>query len=91
MSHIFHRNPQQTPPTAVRGQGLYIIDAAGKRYLDASGGAAVSLPGRQPAASASVATRTKTGPSLEIVMRVSFHRFGRAHLDTAILQPIQYE
>jgi adenosylmethionine-8-amino-7-oxononanoate aminotransferase len=45
MSHIFHRNPKQTPLTAVRGEGLYIIDAAGQRYLDASGGAAVSCLG----------------------------------------------
>jgi adenosylmethionine-8-amino-7-oxononanoate aminotransferase len=34
-----------TPPTAVGGEGVYLIDAAGKRYLDASGGAAVSALG----------------------------------------------
>jgi hypothetical protein len=33
------------PPVAVRGEGVYIIDADGKRYLDASGGAAVSSLG----------------------------------------------
>ncbi|NJN39574.1 MAG: aspartate aminotransferase family protein [Gammaproteobacteria bacterium] len=30
---------------AVRGDGMYIVDAAGKRYLDACGGAAVSCLG----------------------------------------------
>ena len=45
MSHIFHRNPKQALPTAVRGEGLYIIDDTGRRYLDASGGAAVSCLG----------------------------------------------
>mgnify|MGYP000978017784 CR=1 FL=1 len=32
-------------PVAVRGEGIALIDAAGKRYLDASGGAAVSCLG----------------------------------------------
>ena len=45
MSHVFHRNPKQVLPTAVAGEGLYIIDDAGRRYLDASGGAAVSCLG----------------------------------------------
>lgn len=45
LSHIFHRNPKQALPTAVSGEGIYLIDAAGKRYLDASGGAAVSCLG----------------------------------------------
>lgn len=33
------------PPTAARGDGVFIIDTDGKRYLDASGGAAVSCLG----------------------------------------------
>ena len=45
MSYILHRQPQHDYPVAVRGEGAYIIDAAGKRYLDASGGAAVSCLG----------------------------------------------
>jgi hypothetical protein len=45
MTHVFHRNPQQEYPVAVQGDGAYIIDRAGKRYLDASGGAAVSCLG----------------------------------------------
>jgi adenosylmethionine-8-amino-7-oxononanoate aminotransferase len=32
-------------PTAVSGHGVYIVDADGRRYLDASGGAAVSCLG----------------------------------------------
>lgn len=32
-------------PRAVSGDGAYIVDATGKRYLDASGGAAVSCLG----------------------------------------------
>ena len=44
-SHVFHRQPRRSLPLAVRGEGLYIIDSEGKRYLDASGGAAVSCLG----------------------------------------------
>ena len=42
MSHVFHRHPHSDLPTAVAGEGVYLIDADGHRYLDASGGAAVS-------------------------------------------------
>ncbi len=45
MTHILHRSLRATPPVAVGGEGVYLIDAAGKRYLDASGGAAVSCLG----------------------------------------------
>ncbi|MEE8500067.1 MAG: aspartate aminotransferase family protein [Kiloniellales bacterium] len=45
MSHVFHRHTQHAYPVAVRGQGLYVIDRDGRRYLDASGGAAVSCLG----------------------------------------------
>jgi adenosylmethionine-8-amino-7-oxononanoate aminotransferase len=45
MSHVFHRHLRQSYPTAVRGDGCYVIDALGRRYLDASGGAAVSCLG----------------------------------------------
>ena len=43
--HIFGRSTRGTLPTAVAGDGCYIIDAAGRRYLDGSGGAAVSCLG----------------------------------------------
>ncbi len=45
MSHVFHRQLDVDLPVAVGGDGAYIIDADGKRYLDASGGAAVSCLG----------------------------------------------
>ncbi len=44
-SHVFGRSTTGTLPVAVRGEGCYIIDASGKRYLDGSGGAAVSCLG----------------------------------------------
>jgi len=45
MSHVFHRSLTQSYPTAVKGDGPYLIDSNGRRYLDASGGAAVSCLG----------------------------------------------
>ena len=45
MSHVFHRQARHHYPVAVRGAGAFIEDSAGKRYLDASGGAAVSCLG----------------------------------------------
>ncbi len=48
-NHIFGRSTKGTLPTAVRGEGCYLIDAAGKRYLDGSGGAAVSCLGHSDA------------------------------------------
>jgi len=50
MSHVFPRNCRSQPPTAVGGEGCYLIDASGKRYLDGSGGAAVSCLGHGDAA-----------------------------------------
>ncbi|WP_026987406.1 aspartate aminotransferase family protein [Fodinicurvata fenggangensis] len=45
MTAILHRQPRQSLPLAVSGDGPYVIDSNGKRYLDASGGAAVSCLG----------------------------------------------
>ncbi|MFM0736231.1 aspartate aminotransferase family protein [Paraburkholderia xenovorans] len=45
MSTVFHRAPKQTLPVAVAGEGIEIVDATGKRYIDACGGAAVSCLG----------------------------------------------
>lgn len=50
MTHVFHRQTRHVPPVAARGDGAYIHDAKGKRYLDASGGAAVSCLGHSDAA-----------------------------------------
>ena len=45
MDHVFHRYPKTTLPVIDRGKGVYLYDTAGKEYLDACGGAAVSCLG----------------------------------------------
>ncbi len=45
MSRILHRQSRGVLPLAASGSGVFITDANGKRYLDASGGAAVSCLG----------------------------------------------
>ena len=45
MTHIFHRQLNHQYPVAVSGDGIFIRDADGKEYIDASGGAAVSCLG----------------------------------------------
>lgn len=50
MSHVLHRSLVYDPPPAVRGDGLYVVDGDGNRYLDACGGAAVSILGHNNAA-----------------------------------------
>jgi adenosylmethionine-8-amino-7-oxononanoate aminotransferase len=46
MTRALHRHSLDTEfPVAVRGDGVYLIDSDGKRYLDGSGGAAVSCLG----------------------------------------------
>jgi adenosylmethionine-8-amino-7-oxononanoate aminotransferase len=44
-SHILHRQLRGQYPLAARAEGCFIEDSEGKRYLDASGGAAVSCLG----------------------------------------------
>ncbi len=36
--HVFYRRMNHTRPMLSHGEGIYLIDAAGKRYIDASGG-----------------------------------------------------
>ncbi|MCF8481639.1 MAG: aspartate aminotransferase family protein [Rhodospirillum sp.] len=43
--HVFHRSCGARPPMAVGGKGMWLFDAEGRSYLDASGGAAVSCLG----------------------------------------------
>ena len=43
--HVFHRSTRARPPLAVRGEGIFLIDEKGRRYIDACGGAAVSCLG----------------------------------------------
>ncbi|HVY98147.1 MAG TPA: aspartate aminotransferase family protein [Dongiaceae bacterium] len=44
-SHVLHRDFKRRLPVAMRGEGAYVIDSEGRRYLDASGGPAVSCLG----------------------------------------------
>lgn len=44
-SRVLHRHLTQSYPVAVGGRGVYVIDSAGKHYIDACGGAAVSSLG----------------------------------------------
>jgi len=44
-SAIFHRSFRKEFPAAVRGEGVYVWDANGNRYLDLSGSAAVNFIG----------------------------------------------
>jgi adenosylmethionine-8-amino-7-oxononanoate aminotransferase len=45
MTHVLHRSIAHRYPTAVSAKGIFIRDEAGKEYIDASGGAAVSCLG----------------------------------------------
>jgi adenosylmethionine-8-amino-7-oxononanoate aminotransferase len=44
-SAVFRRSLHKTFPAAIRGEGVYVWDSDGKRYLDFSGSAAVNLIG----------------------------------------------
>jgi adenosylmethionine-8-amino-7-oxononanoate aminotransferase len=55
MTHLLHRSIAGTLPVAAGGTGIEIVDSMGKRYLDASGGAAVSCLGHgHPAVNAAL-------------------------------------
>src|SRR4051812_12423181 len=57
--HVFHRSTSARPPIAVRGEGIYLIDANGRRYVDACGGAAVSCLGHgHPEVAAAIAAQS---------------------------------
>lgn len=43
--HVFQRSTSGRLPVAVRGEGIFLFDDGGRRYLDACGGAAVSCLG----------------------------------------------
>ncbi|HMQ42552.1 MAG TPA: aminotransferase class III-fold pyridoxal phosphate-dependent enzyme, partial [Paracoccus sp. (in: a-proteobacteria)] len=45
MTRILHRNIGPELPRAVAGDGVWITDAGGRRYIDGSGGAAVTSLG----------------------------------------------
>jgi hypothetical protein len=45
MSHVFHRQADVDVPVAVEGDGIYLFDSTGKRYVDATGGPSVACLG----------------------------------------------
>jgi adenosylmethionine-8-amino-7-oxononanoate aminotransferase len=45
VTHVFQRHLKIDPPKVASGDGIYLTDQNGKRYLDGSGGAAVSCLG----------------------------------------------
>ena len=42
---LFYRNPRRSYPVVDRGEGIYLWDTTGKRYIDACGGALVASIG----------------------------------------------
>ena len=65
MTSILHRRVSAPPPVALRGEGVYLFDAAGKRYLDASGGAAVACLGHShPAVVEAVVAQMRMLPAV---------------------------
>ena len=66
MTHILHRQINHAYPTAVSAKGIFIRDATGKDYIDASGGAAVSCLGH-------------SHPDVLAAMREQLDRLAYAH------------
>jgi adenosylmethionine-8-amino-7-oxononanoate aminotransferase len=63
VSYAIHRSLLQNPAKAIRGDGIYMIDAEGKRFLDGCGGAAVSCLGHShPAVIAAIHKQAETLP-----------------------------
>ena len=63
--HVFHRSTVSRPPVAVQGDGIFLIDALGRRFVDACGGAAVSCLGHgHPAV---IAAMTEQATRLEYI------------------------
>jgi adenosylmethionine-8-amino-7-oxononanoate aminotransferase len=66
MTHILHRQTAHSYPVAASGQGVIIRDTAGKEYIDASAGAAVSCLGH-------------SHPDVLAAMREQLDRLAYAH------------
>lgn len=63
MTHVFHRHCHSNLPTAAIGDGPYIIDKQGNRYLDGCSGAAVSSLGHNhPAVLDAIRNQLQTIP-----------------------------
>src|SRR4051812_49143476 len=58
LGHVFHRFTSARPPIATHGEGIFLFDESGRRYVDACGGAAVSCLGHgHPEITAAVASQ----------------------------------
>jgi adenosylmethionine-8-amino-7-oxononanoate aminotransferase len=62
-SHVFYRKLERSYRRIVRGEGCYLYDDAGKRYLDACGGAFVANLGH-------------SNPTIAEALAQQAHRFG---------------
>jgi adenosylmethionine-8-amino-7-oxononanoate aminotransferase len=76
MSHVFYRQPKHDYPIAVHGEGTLIIDRDGTRYLDASGGAAVSCLGHNH-------------PRVIGAIQAQLHRLAYAHTSFFTSEPAE--
>lgn len=84
-SHVFYRKHKHIKPTIVRGEGITLWDADGRKYIDASGGAIVvnvghgvesiaRAMGDQAAQTAYAhATMFTTGPAEKLAARLATH------------------
>ena len=75
-SHIFGRDNHVQLPCAVRGDGIYLFDQSGKRYLDGSGGAAVSCLGH-------------SDPAIRDAMKEQIDQLSFAHTGFFTSQPAE--
>jgi adenosylmethionine-8-amino-7-oxononanoate aminotransferase len=76
MSQILHRSIAGGYPTAVSGEGVWLIDSDGKRYLDGSGGAAVSCLGHGH-------------PDIRAAMHAQIDKLAYAHTSFFTSQPAE--
>ncbi|HVL59414.1 MAG TPA: aspartate aminotransferase family protein [Burkholderiaceae bacterium] len=86
MTKILHRQALARYPVAVAGEGPYLIDADGRRYIDGSGGAAVSCLGHShPAVIAAIKAQLDRLPyahssffTTEVAEQLASHLIERA-------------
>lgn len=76
MTYVFHRNPKHDYPVAVAGDGAYLIDGNGRRYLDGSCGAAVSCLGH-------------SDPEVRAAIREQADRLAFAHTSFFTNEPME--
>jgi adenosylmethionine-8-amino-7-oxononanoate aminotransferase len=75
-NHVFGRSTGAPLPTAVSGEGCYLIDSTGKRYLDGSGGAAISCLGH-------------SDPDVRAALHAQLDRLAFAHTSFLTSEPAE--